>query len=456
MAKKQLGRRILKNLTTPSDDQGLERNRRAMLTALMNVISQIIQIATGLISVPLSLHYIGPERFGIWMTLSTALAFITFSDLGVGIGVQDTMSKCVGIGDYDKARRSFFSAFFFVTIIFVLLMTLSEIIVPRFDLAIFFSLESPEAIAEIIPTTLTVVFCLALGLLAGIVNRAFNALQEGFWVAVIQACARICSLGLLFVVVHLKMGLPTLIFVVGGLSSAVLLLVGLPVLFLCHKWMKPAGTALSDFIEIQILKDILKIGTLGLGAAVAIYFVNNTITFVMARKHGAAGVADYAVLLKLISVPGLLLTYLLLPLWPAITEANVRKDKVWIKKIYSKCILLTLGLAIISFSILLSYGQAIIRIWTGSSEIVPAFTLILASAVFMIMGYWNTLTSVMLNGLSDYKGQATYGLLLAIIFAVIAIVIPTSWSKEMIVWIVTLGYFLRCTFMQIELHRWLR
>jgi O-antigen/teichoic acid export membrane protein len=447
---------LLSKLTKKSDDQGAERNRRAMLTAMMNVLSQMVQLTTGLISVPLALSYVGPERFGIWMILSTALIFITFSDLGVGIGVQDRMAKCITTKDYDSARRSFFSAFIFVTFLFFVIMLLSELFVPQIDLVTFFALKSREAIDEIVPTTMMVVFCLALGLLSGIIQRAFNALQEGFWVAVIQALARICSLGLLFVVVNLKMGLPALVFVVGGLSSASLLVLGLPVLFKRHSWLSPVGRPHTDFFNVRVLKEILEVGSIGLGAAVAIYFVNNSASVLMARKYGAAGVVDFTVLLKLIGIPSLLLTYLLLPLWPAITEAKANQDNGWIRKTYRKCMLLTLGLSFISFLTLLLFGQDIIRVWTNDPTVVPEFGLVLACAVFMLLGYWNTLTSVILNGLSRYKGQATYGLLLAITFAAITVFIPEPWPKEMIVWVIGLGYLVRCTLMQLEVSRCLK
>ena len=418
----------------------------------MNVLSQVVQLATGLISVPLSLRYVGAERFGVWMTLSTALAFITFSDLGVGIGVQDRLARFLGVNNHSAARQSFYSAFFFVSILFILLILLAEIIVPQADLTGFFSLKSPEAIEEIIPTTLTVVLCLALGLLSGIVQRAFNALQEGFWVAVIQAITRVCSLGLLFVVVELKMGLPALAFVVGGLSNAALLIVGLPLLLNHHAWIRPRRFVVAEFFNSSVLREILEVGTLGLGAAIAIYFVNNSPTVVMARKFGAAGVADFAVLLKLTSIPGLLLTYLLLPLWPAITEAKVRQDNGWIKKTYHHCMRLTLGLAFASFAALLLFGQPVIRIWTEDPAVVPEFGLLVASGVFMVIGYWNTLTSVILNGLSRYKGQASYGLFLAVGFAGAAAWIPLTWPKEAIVWVVAVGYLIRCLLMQREVN----
>lgn len=89
-----------------------------------------------------------------------------------------------------------------------------------------------------------------------------------------------------------------------------------------------AGSGQGVILEVfdrRCLRDVLKIGILGLAASIAFYFVNNSIPLIISAKFGAENVADYAVLLKLVGVPTLLLTYLLLPLWPAITEARVRK-----------------------------------------------------------------------------------------------------------------------------------
>lgn len=447
---------VLSKLTRKSSDQGAERNRRAVLTAIMNVLSQIVQLMTGIISVPLALDYVGPERFGIWMTLSTALTFITFSDLGIGIGVQDQLSKYIARGDYISARRSFFSSLVFVVFVFFCVMAVSVFVITSFDLAGFFSLKSVEAIDEIVPTTLTVVFCVAIGLPSGIIQRTYNALQDGFVVAVIQAISRFLSLFLLYLVVKLEMGLPALVFVVGGVPNLVLLGFGALILLKRNKWIRPVFALKDEFFNIELLSHIIRVGTLGLGAAIAIYFVNNSPPVVMANKYGAEGVADFAVLLKLISIPGLLLTYVLLPLWPAIAEAKAKMDSKWIKNTYLKCVRMTIIISLLSFGAIILFGREIIEHWTNDNRVVPSFELVLASSIFMLIGYWNTLVSVVLNGLSRFKGQATYGMAIAIAFAVISVCVPQSWPKESIVWVIGLGFFIRCIFMQIEVNRCLR
>lgn len=447
-------RTLIALLTKRSGNPGEERYRRALLTAVMNVISQFISIITGLVSVPLALAYVGPERFSIWITLSTALAFITFSDFGVGIGAQDRMSRCLGQGDRNGARRAFYSTLLFSIILFVVVMVVGGLLLANADLASIFSIKSKEAIDELFPAAMMVALCFALGLVSGVVQRAFNAFQEGFWVALIQALARVFSLVMLFVVVHLKMGLPALIFVVGGLSSVAVLFAGLAVLVSRHDSMTFHG--LSDSLSWVDLKEIFRVGSFGLGAAVAIYLVNNSALVVMAQKYGAEGVADYAVLLKLVGIPSLLLTYLVLPLWPAIAEARAKGDNSWIVQAYKKCVYLVIALAFGSLAVLLLFGQDVIRLWTGNSQVVPDFGLLLAASAFMVIGFWNALVSTMLNGLSKFRGQATYGLALAVSFVGLAIMIPSDLPKEAVVWVIGFGFLIRCALMQIEVRNALR
>jgi O-antigen/teichoic acid export membrane protein len=441
---------VFDKLVKKNSDAGGERYRKAALTSIMNVASQFLQIATGLISVPLTLNYVGLERFGLWMALTTALAFITFADFGIGIGTQDRMSRLFGAKSHALARRTFYSSISAILIPITVLMGANAFIVPNIDLSSILSLKSKEAAGEIILVTQVVVFLLALGVLAGIIQRAFNALQEGFLIAIIQVFARICSLILLFVVVDYKMGLPAIVFVVSGLSSVALLFFGFPLLLARHRWLLPSSLSILDIYDREGLKDVLKVGLYGLGASIAIYLVSNSAPVLIAVKYDAESVADYSVLLRLLSVPGMLLTYLLLPLWPAITDANAKRDQKWIKGVYKKASVIALSVGTLSALIFLMFGQHIIFLWTQNSHVVPGYRLLLATVCFMVLGIWNTLTSVMLNGLSMYKSQATYGLILALGFVLLASLAPPTWEKDMIVWIVCVGYFCRCALMQTE------
>ncbi len=65
-----------------------ERYRRATLTTVTSVISKGIGILTAFITVPLTLTYLGTERYGLWMTISSVIVMLGFADFGLGDGLK--------------------------------------------------------------------------------------------------------------------------------------------------------------------------------------------------------------------------------------------------------------------------------------------------------------------------------------------------------------------------------
>jgi O-antigen/teichoic acid export membrane protein len=444
---------MFKRFFAKSEDAARERYRLAALTSVLNIGAQGIQLLTALVSVPLVLAYVGVERFGIWMTLSTALAFMAFSDLGVGIGLQDRLAKLRATNQFQEASRVFISVLGFIIVIFFVLISLSEFFVPHVNWAELLSLQSEEAVRDLVPTARMVIFIVAIGLIAGIIQRGFVAVQEGFIVAVIQIGSRIVSLVLLFIVVNLQLGLPALVFVVGGIANVAIIFFGLPILLFRHGWLLRAFGGCAFPFDPHLLLDVLKVGLLGLGAAVAIYLVNNTPLALVSIKYGAAESADLAVLLKLTTIPVLFLTYVLLPLWPAITEARAKSDIAWIRRTYTRCRTITVVVIFGSVGLLLAFGQSVIFFWAGKEAVVPSVALLCAGVFFLAMGLWNVLVSVMLNGLSKYSGQATYGFLIAACSVIAAFYLPGHLGKEWVLWVIGAGFLLRCCLMQWELRR---
>ena len=70
-----------------------------------------MQVSTSLITIPLTVHYLGNERFGLWMTISSVFAMANFADFGVGNGVLNTVADAFGKNDFDRIRAAISSGF---------------------------------------------------------------------------------------------------------------------------------------------------------------------------------------------------------------------------------------------------------------------------------------------------------------------------------------------------------
>ncbi len=86
--------------------KSLERYRRILLTGGSTLIVKIISALINLITVPLTLHYLGSERYGLWMSISSILSLMSFADLGLGNGLLNAISEANGKNDQTKAKTS--------------------------------------------------------------------------------------------------------------------------------------------------------------------------------------------------------------------------------------------------------------------------------------------------------------------------------------------------------------
>src|SRR5439155_16672913 len=89
-----------------------ERHRRVAWTALTSAMAQAMSLVTLLITAPLSLDYLGVERYGLLITITSFAALFNFADLGIGNGLINAVSSAHGRDDPQEVAVAVSSAFF--------------------------------------------------------------------------------------------------------------------------------------------------------------------------------------------------------------------------------------------------------------------------------------------------------------------------------------------------------
>lgn len=68
--------------TATEDGRSQERYRRSFLTTISTISSKFITTLVMIISIPLTINYLGTESLGLWMTISSVLLILNpFADL---------------------------------------------------------------------------------------------------------------------------------------------------------------------------------------------------------------------------------------------------------------------------------------------------------------------------------------------------------------------------------------
>ena len=72
------------------------RERQAWRTSRASVVARILSYAIRLAVIPLSLHLLGAERYGLWLTVGSLIAWMGVTDLGFSPGLLNALARASG------------------------------------------------------------------------------------------------------------------------------------------------------------------------------------------------------------------------------------------------------------------------------------------------------------------------------------------------------------------------
>ena len=109
--------------TTSEDGRSKERYRLIALSSSTNIIVKATTSLLGLITVPLTVNYLGKELFGLWMVLSSLVAWMQLSDFGIANGLINALSEAYGKDD--KAAASSYIVTALISLIVIAIVATS-------------------------------------------------------------------------------------------------------------------------------------------------------------------------------------------------------------------------------------------------------------------------------------------------------------------------------------------
>jgi O-antigen/teichoic acid export membrane protein len=378
-----------------------ERYRRAALSAVAAAFGRGANLITMLISVPLALHYLGNEQFGVFATLVAITAMLGFADLGLGNGLVNAVADANGRDDPLAARRSVSTAFALLASLAIALGGGFAALYTHVDWAAVLNVSAPAAAHEAAPAVAALVGCMLINLPFGIVQRVQVGLQEGYRANAWNGLGAPLGLGLMAIAISLHLGLAWMVAATTGglvLASAA----NFVVFFLRKRPDLRPGIRDFDRVTAQRL--------LGAGLGFFVLQLGVVVTFqtdaiVLARMLGPTAVTTYSVPLRLFLFVPLALGLVLAPLWPAYGEALARDDRDWVRQTLVRSVRLTVLVSVAASITLAVAAQNLVHLWVGAG-VSPEGSLLVAFAIFAVVISVSNAISMFLNGTHVIRLQA--------------------------------------------------
>lgn len=411
-----------------------QRDRRILLSILAGMPFRLLQIASGILLVPLAFRYLGAERFGLWAAITALAPIVALADLGIGNGLITAVAGTMAGDDTAATRRAALSSLAAVVAIAAGLLLGLAALAEVIDWAQLFNVAGTDAAADAAAASLTYVGCCLALLPLTLFSRLRAGLQESFvssfWEAGGVAAALVCfvlairlhgSMALLLAAI----GVPP---VLAGIGNGLALLNR-------HPWLTPRRRDLA----FSALRPVLRLGFLYFMLMAATVLANAVDSIVAIRLFGPEAASVIGLSGKVFGAGQALVLAALTPLWPAFSEALARRDHRWVRR----TLLLALaagagGGGLVAAALALVTNPAV-HLWVGAGTTVPP-SLLLANALWLVLIGTGNAFGMLLNGAGIVRLQIGAALGYGLCAFGLKLVLPDFLGPTGIVWATVIGY----------------
>lgn len=384
-------------------------------------------ILMGLLMLPLTLRYVDSDTYGIWMAISSMVAWVSFFDIGINNGLKNKLAEALALNDIPLARRYVSTTYALLSLIFIPLMFLLLGIAPMLDWYDLLHLSRSSVNGLLVSVSIVITyFC--LNFILSTVNIVMLADQrpaaESFRVLVQQ----VLSVLVIFVLTRTTEG--SLVKLCLALCLCPLVVVGLFNVTLYAGRYRAIAPSLST-VDFSLAPDLFKLGIQFFIIQIAMVIQYQMTNFLIIRYFGPSDVTAYNVAFKYFSVPYMFWVTLITPVWAAVTDALAKGEMPWVRNVVRKYLLLFL-LFLAGSLVMLFLATPVYRLWVGAGIVVPFAVSLWVMAFNLVMMFGSIFVNV-LNGAGILKVQTIASLISPLLFLGLCFLfIRSGWGVEAI------------------------
>jgi O-antigen/teichoic acid export membrane protein len=398
---------------------GSERSRKVKVNVLYSIGIKGISIGTSFILVPITLNYLGTADYGIWLTLSSVIAWFGFFDIGLGNGLRNKFTEAVSINNTDLARTYVSTTYAGLAII------LGIIWIAFFLLNSFVDwnslLRAPVGADYNLNTLALFVFTLfMIRMVLKLISVIIIADQRTALSNTFDPISNVIALIAIYILAQTTSGsLQNFVLVVTIAPIVVLGIASLIFFSSSYRKYRPS----FKFIDLTQFKELASLGVKFFIIQISVLVIFSTDNLIITRILGPSEVTVYNIAYKYFSILTMGFAIIMTPMWSAYTQAYVLNDVDWIRNTNKK--LIQLWLLIVTATVLmLLIAEWFYTIWVGKEIVIP-FMLSLFMGLFIIISTWNNIFVYFING----TGKITLQVYSSVIMAALNIPISVFLAK---------------------------
>ena len=379
---------------------GSERSAVVKKNIFMSLLIKGISILISLLLVPLTLGYVSVEIYGVWLTISSILHWLTYMDVGFTLGLKNRLAEALAKENYEKGRSLVSTTYFIMIVIFVPLAILLYFISPLVDWCAVLNVHQSNQ--GVILKTIQVLFVfVSLQMIVNVFVAVVAAHQKTALSSLFNVIGQFFSLVIIAGMTHMLE--PSLYNLAFAYSMMPIVIVAISSVVYYRTSMRKIAPSVKA-INLSYISDLWNLGVKFFIIQIQQIVLYQATNLLISHLDGPEAVTQYNISYKLLNVVVMVYIIILTPLWPAYTDAYAKKDFMWMNSIYKKMksIFLLLFALIIVITLL---SPLLYHVWVGDKVSIPLI-LTASISVYTLIHCWDSLQVMLINGIGTVKLQS--------------------------------------------------
>lgn len=397
-------------------NNGSERSRLAIKNIVLSVFLKCTSIITSLLIVPMTISYIDASQYGIWLTISSIVAWANFFDLGLANGFRNRFAQAKAKGDDRLAQEYVSTTYAVISSLMITVLVIIIIINHWIDWAKLLNVdEDYRFILSKVFSILFIFFC--MNMIVNIFVKLLEADQRPAIASLISCIGQILSLGSIFILTRFTEGsLLKLALYFSSIPFFTMLIASILMFnYSRYRLYKPTISS----IKLPLISNIMGLGVKFFLIYLCLIVVFHLINIILSREVGPLAVTQYNIANKYFSIVYMLSVIIVSPMWSAFTDAYEKRDFNWMRSTLKKLeVWYFLAFCICCLACIAS--PICYKLWIGEKVSIP-FILSIAVMLLMISQIGGNIFTTIICGLGHMRLQT----IIYVISALIAFPIMT-------------------------------
>lgn len=355
--------------------------RRNMSSGVIFVAINIIML---LVSYPIYLHFLGYEKYGLWLILATVLGFAQLGLLGVNQAVMKLVAEDYGRGDIKGIQSYVMMAILMLAATGMTALTVILVFRTQIVSAFGLSGENAKIVFTFLPYIglLSVYVFLVLVLVATL--SGIGRMDQSNY---IQAVGRLTAVGLSVLLLFRGGGVESLL--IGNAFSY--LVVHIVSVVMIRRQANLQLWRLSNW-DGQRMKKLLSFGTGVFGGSLINMLLDPFNRLILSRYAGPAAVPIYDIAFRGAMQVRSIWETGLRAMMPEVSRINAAEDTITSDRITSinrKAVRLIFVLGVPTFAVLFVFADILLKVWLRASFVdglIPAFRIMIVASFISLVG----------------------------------------------------------------------